>query len=145
MSEPTIRDLRLAAERHRFDLYSFLKCFDDLEMAAFVTSDGPEHVLHPLLGELHRFLRRDVLGDWQSMETAPKDGTRILVWVPGLNHSVCIAAWFEQTTTELGVVKSQYAEWNYSNWWKLGQEDRPQPTHWMPLPEAPETKEKQHG
>lgn len=55
---------------------------------------------------------------WQPIETAPKDGTRILLWI-----SVGIAM--------------PYA-WEGERW--IG-DDYPlnmaYPTHWMPLPDAP--------
>ena len=60
------------------------------------------------------------MSDWQPIETAPKDGTRILVsWTfGGWNIARCL--------TPSGRWMTQY--------------DRPlavQPTHWMPLPEPP--------
>ena len=58
---------------------------------------------------------------WQPIETAPKDGPRVLVYDPGWNGGVInIARWWE----------GQY---------RVG--DLPgvetYPTHWMPLPAAP--------
>jgi hypothetical protein len=56
--------------------------------------------------------------DWQPIETAPRDGTEILVW--GGGHDVA------------------------SVWWQDGDEDVwfngdviVHPTHWMPLPKPP--------
>jgi hypothetical protein len=67
------------------------------------------------------------MSEWQSIDTAPKDGTPVLLWT---DHEHAIA------------------EWNGGEWWLIAcQEalfdgDRPatvpcRPTHWMPLPKPP--------
>lgn len=62
---------------------------------------------------------------WQPIETAPKDGTEIDVWC--VDHRVANAWWC-----------------NADNKWRTYGDDRitwtHQPTHWMPLPEAPNAK-----
>lgn len=59
--------------------------------------------------------------EWQPIETAPRDGTRVLAWS---------ARWQAPST----------AQW-YGNAWMLdssiGQFVH-QPTHWMPLPTPPQ-------
>lgn len=59
--------------------------------------------------------------NWQLIETAPKDGTRILV---------CRADRFPKNT--------YVARW-HEDVWSIGPlgEWRAYPTHWMPLPEGP--------
>lgn len=63
---------------------------------------------------------------WQRLETAPKDDTLILVWRE-TNYS----------DDPFVVVR-----WE-NDWWQVhdGRDDLPlrgpEPTHWMPLPEAP--------
>ena len=58
------------------------------------------------------------MSDWQPIDTAPKDGTEVLLW------------WFRRH-----VVGSYVAGgWTDES---LGQYDV-SPTHWMPLPEPPE-------
>ena len=56
------------------------------------------------------------MSEWQPIETAPKDGKLILLWVPG---------------KEYGLMK-----------WEGIWDDRLHgcrgPTHWMPLPEPPD-------
>jgi len=59
-------------------------------------------------------------GGWQPIGTAPKDGRRIIVWVPGAPQHVFTAHWIAR----LGA------------FWLDGEYDI-QPTHWMPLPKPP--------
>ncbi len=56
---------------------------------------------------------------WQPIETAPKDGTRILI-------------------CDRGIV--EIAEWNDYYAWSLfyGESSTTTPTHWQPLPAPPE-------
>ncbi len=73
-----------------------------------------------------------VAGEWMPIETAPKDGNPVLLYLPAPWGRIEIAYWF--------------AHWE--NWQCLG--DKPNtvrdeycgigselPTHWMPLPPAP--------
>ena len=65
--------------------------------------------------------------EWQSIETAPNDGTKVLLWVDG---QVDIGDWLPAIHP-----------WNNSAWWvESGQVTARNPTHWMPLPEAPNAK-----
>jgi hypothetical protein len=71
---------------------------------------------------------------WQPIETAPKDGTPILV---ADAKSVEVGVWQEETEddTECGVVTIPGFD---AGWW--GSEWQPggkQPTHWMPMPDPP--------
>ena len=76
---------------------------------------------------------------WKPIETAPKDGTKILVY--GLFAGEIIGTSGEQT---IGVAfwdggRSDYVNFHwkaantdaYAGWWR--------PTHWMPLPDPPTT------
>lgn len=70
---------------------------------------------------------------WQSIETAPKDGTEVLGWLvhPGDAYSeepfqrASIISWEEAVPGEYG----HKARWD-QKW--IGE-----PTHWMPLPAPP--------
>ena len=74
------------------------------------------------------------MSEWQPIETAPKDGTEILLlkeirWVNGdskdgrIGNGYWIAPyWFEQKTE---IWRSRIDTWIDA------------PTHWMPLPEPP--------
>jgi uncharacterized protein DUF551 len=70
--------------------------------------------------------------DWQPIETAPRDGTNIMLYYPlkEVNES-----WE-------GIVFCYWNKWE-NNWVWSGRARRTfsrgfQPTHWMPLPEPPE-------
>jgi hypothetical protein len=68
--------------------------------------------------------RRTPKGEWQPIETAPRDGTRVLGWC---------AEWSAPNTIHLG-----------SRGWESAYELGPfmyQPTHWMPLPSTPDATE----
>lgn len=60
------------------------------------------------------------MSEWQPIETAPKDGTEILVFDDG---AYIVTPWIEGD--------------DQSGWWDNGFMDPP-PTHWMPLPAPPE-------
>ena len=63
--------------------------------------------------------------EWQDISTAPKDGTDILLGFAGDDRPAVIAGWFGESGWEkydcLNLVKGR-------------------PTHWMPLPPAPQEK-----
>lgn len=59
---------------------------------------------------------------WQPIETAPKDGTEILLFV---DPKPQVGAWHPKAK-----------DWIDQSWEYFFQ--GPGPTHWMPLPEAPE-------
>lgn len=63
--------------------------------------------------------------NWQPIETAPKDGTDVLVWGPGCKSIV--ASWNPAET-----------RWS-DGFWDDGLTDDPwiHATHWMPLPAGP--------
>ena len=61
------------------------------------------------------------MSEWQPIETAPKDGTRVLV-------SFC------STSNAQFVVAD--ATWHRDHWWRDG-DGVINPTYWMPLPAAP--------
>ena len=58
--------------------------------------------------------------EWQPIETAPKDGEKVLIYYPAFNE--IFAAKFEHGTWQTGVWSAHPS---------------PQPSVWMPLPEPP--------
>lgn len=67
---------------------------------------------------------------WQPIETAPKDGTKIDLWVHFPEHDEAhrVADAFWDLEDE---------DWNLHGWLVRQFKFTPQPTHWMPLPEPP--------
>lgn len=64
---------------------------------------------------------------WQPIETAPKDGTIILVADKGV-YVARIAQW------DKGMLRSG------GGWLDAWNSDNVEPTHWMPLPDVPKRK-----
>ena len=68
---------------------------------------------------------------WQPIETAPKDGTRILAYS---RMARVLYAHRERTYPDIAVVAFT------DDWWSNTAFEHhrfPHPTHWMPLPEKP--------
>ena len=85
--------------------------------------------------------------EWQPIETAPKDGTAILVWFDFATVSIVHIAWYR--SAEEWENSGQYCGWgtfkDWIGWWCYPEHSITQkklegptnPTHWMPLPEPP--------
>lgn len=71
------------------------------------------------------------MGDWQPIETAPRDGTRILVTGGGLAEAISDAEY----DTTVGCWDTPYETLD-------DRDNEPEgynrPTHWMPLPAPPQ-------
>lgn len=82
---------------------------------------------------------------WQPIESAPRDGTQVLVWSDELYIKPYIAWWgVDQNAPEDG---NEQEEWltGDGDSWSTGYYYTPcNPTHWMPLPAPPQT-EKENG
>ena len=70
--------------------------------------------------------------DWRPIETAPKDGTDVLLLFTGLKRAVHIGSYDISEHIRNG--KSDYRSegWSIGSMWGFG--TNPNPTHWMPLP-----------
>jgi hypothetical protein len=71
---------------------------------------------------------------WQPIETAPKDGTPVIVGIAGLKNSVGEAYWWEGYD-DCGLNGSGWQTWDGANHTRTVYTT--QPTHWMPFPEEP--------
>ncbi len=67
--------------------------------------------------------------DWQPIETAPRDGTEILIFEPASAAKIHVVSWQESEDYKVWC----YAEEVLSDICPEGAE----PTHWMPLPQPP--------
>lgn len=70
--------------------------------------------------------------DWQSMDSAPKDGSEILVY-DRKTDSIMLVHWGEDYGFRWCVTHSWQDE-------QGGYETADSPSHWMPLPNKPNTK-----
>lgn len=74
----------------------------------------------------------ELLGEWRPIETAPKDGTAVLLWAHNLLHNGrCIVAQFIEHDIEYWHVD----DGKFGPYPLRG----PPPTHWMPTPNPPNT------
>ncbi len=84
--------------------------------------------------QLIRELITAALGhQWQPIETAPKDGTPILLWAPEWKY-VSRCGWWQSSingSDDAGWTDGTVISWNYQEVSIL------LPTRWMPLPDPP--------
>lgn len=71
--------------------------------------------------------------EWQLIETAPKDGTVVIVWPPTYNGTVSCAAWDNDRFT-----KRSRPYWRRLDSRSVLTDRNSQPTHWMPVFTGPE-------
>jgi hypothetical protein len=68
------------------------------------------------------------MNDWKPIETAPRDGTLILLYGRTHDEKWNVCSWFMEEDAEGNEVTGWYNwDWEYYE----------PPTHWMELPEAP--------
>ncbi len=78
--------------------------------------------------------------EWQPIETAPKDGTKVLVYVRGDSLYPTAASYKSAAYFEKEYGDPDYMEEGW--YWAFGypsdfHEEVIEPTHWMPLPPPP--------
>lgn len=72
--------------------------------------------------------------DWQPIETAPKDGTRIIGWNGDV---VTEMGWVGRADDDGHVGWCQAEFWDGGLLYEMHNQMEPEPTHWMPLPDPP--------
>lgn len=83
--------------------------------------------------------------DWQPIETAPRDGSRIQIYVPSTSNIDVIGEPEEITDHDrwtaacTGVFAGHFlnGRWNVGNTEAYDSSFTVEPTHWMPLPTPP--------
>jgi hypothetical protein len=68
--------------------------------------------------------------EWQPIETAPKDGTAVLLWIAG-RQRVAIGLWNTQEYLKRPKPHWDWSASSYTNHLYA-------PSHWLPLPAPPE-------
>ena len=96
------------------------QALDALESRCGTNADERETLI-PALCEA--IAQGAVVQQWQTMDSAPKDGTSVLVNV-GIGISI-------------GEYLKGFHPWNDGAWWIEGGQTTGVPTHWQPLPPAP--------
>ncbi len=78
--------------------------------------------------------------NWKPIETAPKDGTPIILWAKNLLHG----GYGRAGNYVIGRWMQHDIEWWHVDDGKFGPYPLrgPSPTYWMPCPDPPEAKEK---
>ncbi len=69
---------------------------------------------------------------WQDISSSPKDGTRVMLWIPSLTPSTIQAEWREDGREWVDVWNNDPIE---------NARGRAEPTHWMLLPPPPSVQE----
>lgn len=80
----------------------------------------------------------------RTIESAPKDGTTILVWRK--DSGWLLARWIapcdfltEAQLDEMDIEEAEQPAWFYADYFGGDMIDDGEPTHWRPMPDAPET------
>ena len=72
-----------------------------------------------------------MMTEWQTMETAPRDGTPFIAWWPEQYHFPVVIYWAKKWNPWMG--------WKVMGW--SHNKFSTEPTHWTPLLEPPKVKE----
>lgn len=74
---------------------------------------------------------------WRDIQTAPKDGTNILVWAEGFEWPEVVR--YELYEADIADEIGSVGFWRYSDVLlsDVAEVDESALTHWMPIPEAP--------
>lgn len=79
------------------------------------------------------------MNDWLPIETAPKDGTDIIVGFDSASVWVVHVAWWRSRDEDIGISADDEGWWSYT----VGSVSQDMldgfqtPTHWIPLPKVP--------
>lgn len=76
------------------------------------------------------------MNDWRPIKTAPKDGTWVIIYDPYFVTEMPVSIGTYMTADERDTCgRFKKGEWLLFEW--DGMPSSANPTHWMPLPEAP--------
>jgi len=89
------------------------------------TTVVPLDMIRAIQAQLDDAIKESPADEWLPIETAPRDGTHILLVGDEDNPSTVVIGW-QHAEDE---VTPKCFDCSYGNWW---------PTHWMPLPPPPQ-------
>lgn len=72
--------------------------------------------------------------DWQPIETAPKDGTDVLLFFPDYRRKIWLGHYFVSETFDYGKLRHRSEGWSIG---AIGIGDKIEPIMWHPLPDLP--------
>lgn len=86
------------------------------------------------------------MSEWMPIETAPKDETELLLYAPGLDapYWMSLSRNPERYPADSGIVVGRFYDGNWvchggeASWENSTAPIHVDPTHWMPLPAAPQ-------
>lgn len=80
-----------------------------------------------------------LLNGWMPIASAPKDGTDVLLFVPGKRRTVFVGHFIDEVRLSYGRETSRLQQWVlYSGAFALSTfTEKEPPTHWQPLPGPP--------
>lgn len=81
--------------------------------------------------------------EWQPIETAPKDGTDVLLFFPTYKRQVHVGHYNIRETFTHGKLDSRSEGWITGLIWGIG--DQAEPSHWMAIPAGPNQPEQASG
>ncbi len=129
MSEQAALVERLSAEHARLSAL-MVKCAADIASEPITADEGDAcercdeiAAACQLLKEAADALSAAPAPAWQGMDSAPKDGTLVLVWSSGTGKWPRLAKWCSALTP---------------GWWGLDHAQTGSPMFWMPLPASPD-------
>lgn len=76
------------------------------------------------------------MSTWQPIETAPKDGTYVLLFYPDYRKKVWVGSYYNNETYCHGKLRNKSEGWN-NGADRLALIKESLPTHWMHLPPLP--------
>lgn len=114
-----------------------IDCFLEAMEACMAARDsGDEAAMEQAAAE---FMKRfEALDDWEPIESAPRDGTRVLLHFP---HWGAIEGRYEEVITRGHMGRSRKLTWRFTDR-LIDADESHQPTHWKPLPNPPQPKER---
>lgn len=77
------------------------------------------------------------MNEWRPIANAPKDGTKLLLFIPEYRQPIHIGWFHDSTTIEYGKVARESRHWMTGAWPSFSTDKNPEPSHWMPLPAHP--------
>lgn len=103
---------------------------------SFITAEKAEKPLIAFRFNLS-LTKGSKMSEWHPIETAPKDGTRVMIFVPEFDPQQYVAEY--GSTADLPKDHEDYWEgWCFSDEILINHcKEEPEPTHWMHLPLPP--------